>query len=144
MKYSTTIHINKPILKVVTLFDNPKNYIKWMEGLQDMELIEGQAGQEQAKTRFHFKMGKRDMHMLETVLTRKLPYLYITAYESGPVYNIVENHFKALDKNTTSYTTVHEFQFKGLMKLMGWLMPNAFKKQSRKYLNDFKNFVESN
>lgn len=142
MKYSTTVQINKSLEEVVTLFDNPNNYEKWMEGLLSMELIEGKVGEENAKTRFHFKMGKRDMNMLETVLKRDLPKLYITSYESGPVYNVVENHFKAINNDTTEYTTVHEFQFKGFMKLMGWLMPGAFKKQSLKYLNDFKKFVE--
>jgi hypothetical protein len=29
------------------------------------------------------------------------------------------------------------------MKLIGWLMPGAFKKQSQKYLNDFKDFAEN-
>jgi hypothetical protein len=28
------------------------------------------------------------------------------------------------------------------MKLMGWLMPGAFKKQSQKYLVFFKEYVE--
>jgi hypothetical protein len=30
-----------------------------------------------------------------------------------------------------------------MMKAMGFLMPNAFKKQSMKYLTDFKNFAEN-
>jgi len=29
------------------------------------------------------------------------------------------------------------------MKMMAFIMPGAFKKQTRKYLTDFKNFVES-
>ena len=36
-----------------------------------------------------------------------------------------------------------EFRFKGFMKIIGLLMPGAFKKQSKKYLEDFKYFVEN-
>jgi hypothetical protein len=28
------------------------------------------------------------------------------------------------------------------MRLKGWMMPGAFKKQSLKYLEDFRNFAE--
>ncbi|MEO2058942.1 MAG: SRPBCC family protein, partial [Mesonia sp.] len=36
-----------------------------------------------------------------------------------------------------------EFQFSSFaMKVMGFLMPGAFKKQSLKYMKDFKAFVE--
>jgi hypothetical protein len=35
-----------------------------------------------------------------------------------------------------------EFQFKGFMKIIGFLFPGAFKKQSLKYLVDFKQFAE--
>jgi len=37
-----------------------------------------------------------------------------------------------------------EFEFAGFgMKLIGFLMPGAFKKQSLKYLTDFKDFAEN-
>ena len=32
MKYTTEIEINKPVKKVVELFDNPANLKEWMEG----------------------------------------------------------------------------------------------------------------
>ncbi|WP_337251640.1 hypothetical protein [Maribacter halichondriae] len=36
-----------------------------------------------------------------------------------------------------------DFQFEGfMMKTMGFLMPGAFKKQSKKYMEDFKAFAE--
>ena len=41
------------------------------------------------------------------------------------------------------YTTEQEFQFKGFMKIMAFLMPGAFKKQSMQYLKDFKAFAEN-
>ena len=36
----------------------------------------------------------------------------------------------------------YEFQFNGIMKLMGILMRSAFPKQTKKYMISFKNFAE--
>ena len=55
----------------------------------------------------------------------------------------VKNKFIKLSDNKTGNITEQEFKFKGFMKLIGFLMPGAFKKQSIKYLEDFKNFAES-
>lgn len=143
MKYTEEIVISKPVEHVVELFDNPDNMDQWMEGLQSFETISGTTGQPGAKSRLKFKMGKRDIEMIETVTARNLPDEYVTTYEADGVFNIVKNRFVALPDGKTKFVNEQEFQFKGFMKIIGFLMPGAFKKQSRKYLNDFKHFVES-
>nr|MBA3286280.1 SRPBCC family protein [Nitrosopumilus sp.] len=60
------------------------------------------------------------------------------------VYNIVSNKLVKLSENKTKYITEQEFEFKGFMKIIAFLMPGAFKKQSLKYQKDFKYFVENN
>ena len=142
MKYSTEIEINKPVEKVVELFDNPDNLGKWMEGLISFEHISGTAGQVGAKSRLKFKMGKREMEMVETILVRNLPDEFSGTYEANGAFNIVKNRFIALPGNKTKYINEQEFQFKGFMKIIAFLMPGAFKKQSMKYLVAFKSFVE--
>lgn len=142
MKYTTEIEINQPLDRVIELFDNPDNMDKWMEGLQSFETISGTPGQPGAKSRLKFQMGKREIEMIETITVRNLPEEFTGTYEAKGVFNIVKNHFESLPENKTKYTTEHEFQFKGFMKLFGLLMPGAFKKQSLKYLTDFKNFAE--
>ena len=48
-----------------------------------------------------------------------------------------------IDENHTRYITEHYFRFDGWgMKVMAFLMPSAFKKQSMQYLKDFKAFAE--
>jgi uncharacterized membrane protein len=143
MKYTSEIVINKPIEKVVELFDNPENMGKWMEGLLSFEHLSGKQGQPGAKSRLKFKMGKREIEMIETIVTRNLPDEFTGTYEAQGVYNLVKNRFVKISDNKTKYLSETEFQFKGLMKLMGLLMPGAFRKQSMKYLSDFKNFVEN-
>jgi hypothetical protein len=143
MKYTTEIEINQPIDKVIALFDNPENMSKWMQGLQSFEHLSGTPGQVGAKSLLRFKMGKRDLEMIETITVRNLPDEFSGNYEAKGVFNIVKNKFVKLSDNSTKYITENEFQMKGFMKLIGFLMPGAFKKQSYKYLLDFKNFAES-
>jgi carbon monoxide dehydrogenase subunit G len=143
MKYAVDIEINKPIDKVVELFDNPDNMGKWMEGLQSFEPISGTPGQPGAKSKLRFKMGKREMEMIETITKRNLPHEFSGTYEAKGVYNIVTNRFVKISENKTKCINEQEFQFKGFMKFIAVLMPGAFKKQSLKYLTAFKNFAEN-
>ena len=142
MKYTAEIEINKPVEKVVELFDNPSNLKKWMEGLESFEPISGSPGQVGAKSRLKFKMGKREIEMIETVTVRNLPHEFSGTYEAKGVFNTVKNKFVALPGNRTKYVSEQEFHFKGFMKIIGKLMPGAFKKQSMKYLSAFKTFAE--
>ena len=142
MKYITEIEINQPVEKVLELFDNPDNMKEWMEGLQSFETISGTPGQEGAKARLKYKMGKREIEMIETITKKNLPEEFTGTYKAKGVFNIVKNRFVPIGDNKTKYITEQEFQFSGIMKLMGAFMPGAFKKQSLKYMNAFKEFVE--
>ncbi len=142
MKYSSEIIINLPIERVVALFDNPDNMKKWMEGLVSFEPLSGVPGQVGARSKLRFKMGRRDIDMVETITVRNLPAEFSGTYEAKGVFNLVSNKFTDLGNGRTKYTSEQEFRFSGFMKIIGMLMPGAFKKQSVKYLEDFKRFVE--
>jgi hypothetical protein len=114
-----------------------------MEGLESVEHLSGNSGTVGAKSKMVFQMGKRKIEMVETIIKKELPSQFTATYEAQGVWNYIENHFEAVDSNTTKYKTINEFKFKGIMKLVGFLMPGMFKKQSYKYLEDFKKFVES-
>lgn len=144
MKYSNQVIINKPIGRVIELFDSVENLYKWMPGLQSYEHISGEPGHAGAKAKLKFKMGKREIEMIETVTLRDLPHEFSGTYEAKGVINPQRNLFTAIDDNTTKYESISEFEFKSFgMKLLGMIMPNAFKKQSQVYLDKFKEFVES-
>ncbi|MAP79628.1 MAG: hypothetical protein CL526_00940 [Aequorivita sp.] len=143
MKYSLSIVIDKPVDEVVKLFDSVENMKKWMKGLESFEPISGTPGEEGAKSRLKFKMGKREIEMIETITVKNLPKEFSGTYDAKGVHNIVKNYFEPLPNSKTKYSTDQEFQFKGFMKIMGFLMPGAFKKQSMQYLQDFKTFAES-
>ncbi len=143
MKYTIEVDIDRPLNEVVEKFDNQDNYSSWMKGLESFENIEGKQGQEGSKTKFNFKMGKRNMVMIETVLKRDLPKQYLVSYEVNGVYNEVDNRFEKIDDNKTLYTTYQYFKFKGFMRVLAFFIGGSFKKQSLKYANDFKKFVEN-
>ncbi len=142
MKYKNEVIINASRDKVIELFDNPDNLPKWQKGFVSMELIEGKAGEVGAKHKMHYKMGKRDIEMIETVTKRNLPNASSGSYEAKNVYNHIDNYFEVIDAGKTKYWSENEFRLKGSMKLFGWIMPGAFKKQSQKYMDDFRDFVE--
>lgn len=143
MKYTITITINLPRTRVIELFDNEENLKEWQPGLVKTEHISGEPGKEGAQMRMWFKMGKREVEMLETIKLNQLPERIDTTYDANGVYNLQENYFIKLDDNTTQWKSVCEFKFSSFaMKVMGWLMPGAFKKQSRKFMDLFKEFAE--
>jgi uncharacterized membrane protein len=144
MKYTVEIVINKPLDQVIELFDNTDNMYEWMEGLQAFEHISGVPGQVGATSRLFFKIGKREFDMIEKITVRDLPHEFSGTYEVSGVFNLVKNKFEKLSENKTKYITENEFQFNGMfMKILAFLMPGAFKKQSIKYLEAFKKFAES-
>jgi len=142
MKYACSIIINAPIDRVVSTFDDPKRMSEWMPGLQSFELISGQQGHVGARSKLCFQMGKRRVEMIETITERNLPDVFSGTYEAKGVWNNVVNRFSVLENNMTEYITEQEFRFSGFMKLIGFLFPSAFKKQTNLYLNRFKAVVE--
>lgn len=143
MKYTTQIEINLPREEVLQKFENLDNLKHWQKGLISYEPISGIPGEEGAKCRLKYKMGKREIEMIETITRKNLPQELFATYEAKGVYNLQENFFEKTDTNTTSWVSHCEFRFSGFMKIIGTLMPGAFKKQSVQYMEDFKKFAET-
>jgi hypothetical protein len=142
MKYKIELDIALPRKRVVELFDNPENLKKWQKGLISFETVSGTAGEEGAKSLLKYKMGKREVEMTETIVKRNIPDEFSGIYEAKNVWNEVKNYFKEEGTDNTLWELETEFRFKGFMKVMATIMPGAFKKQSLKSMNDFKEFAE--
>ncbi|MEX1002080.1 MAG: SRPBCC family protein [Crocinitomicaceae bacterium] len=142
MKFTQEITIDLPREKVIELFDNPDNMQHWQKGLISFEHINGTPGAIGSQYKLRYKMGKREIEMIETIIKRDLPDEFSAVYEAKGVWNEVKNHFTVLDDQQTLWKTENTFHFKGGMKVMAFLMPRAFKKQSLKFMQDFKRFAE--
>jgi len=142
MKYELNIEIAVPRKKVIELFDNPDNMKHWQEGFISFEHLAGEAGTEGATSLLKYKMGKREMEMKETIIKHDLPAEFSARYEAKGVWNEVYNYFTVVDKNTTVWESEVIFKFKGFMKIIAFLMPGSFKKQTYKFMQAFKKFAE--
>lgn len=144
MNYTVEIVIEQSVDKVVELFDNPKYMKKWMKGLVSFEHVSGEAGMPGAVSKLKFQQGKRLIEMTETITSRNLPNEFLGTYEANGVVNHGKHSFIAISDSQTKYVSEQEFIFNTFaMKVMGFLMPGAFKKQTLKYMQDFKSFAES-
>jgi len=143
MQFTVETVINVPLLKVVEMFENPDNLSKWQPGFQSLEHVSRTKSKSGAVSKLKYQMGKRNIEMVETILENDLPKKFIATYEAKNVWNKIANEFIKIDENTTRYISHNECKFIGFMKIISWLMPNAFKKQSCQYLEQFKQFAES-
>lgn len=145
MKYTTEITVDLPRSEFMKKFDNAENMKHWQKGLTSYKILSGPPGQEGSKMELHFQMGNRKLVLVETIITNNLPYEFHATYDAKGAHNIQKNYFKDQDGESTLWISESEFQFSGIfMKLMAWLMPGAFKKQSLEYLENFKAFAEEN
>ena len=143
LRYTVQIDIALPRDKMIALFDNPANLALWQKGFISMEHVSGQQGQPGAVSRLKYQMGNRTIEMLETITVRNLPFEFSGTYDTAGVHNIVKNYFEEIDAGNTRWRSYNEFQLSGFLKIMGWLMPGTFKKQSMQFMQDFKTFAES-
>ncbi len=143
MKYTNEIIINLPLDEVIQKLDNAENMKHWQRGLVGYEQVSGTPGEEGAKMKLKYVTKKREMELEETIIKRNFPDEFHASYNTKGVHNIQENFFEKVDANTTKWTSKSEFQFSSFpLKVFGFLMPGMFKKQSLKFLVDFKNFAE--
>lgn len=143
MKYTLEIIVNLPLKEFIKKFDNPENMKHWQRGLVSVEHISGNPGMVGAKMKLNYAFGKRKMELIETVTHRNLPHEFHGTYSTTGIDNIQENYFEQTADETTKWVSKSEFlPLNFSMRAMLWLMPKAFKKQTLKYMMDFKNFAE--
>ena len=143
MTYTTEIIIEKPIDEVITKLDNADNLKHWQTGLEKTEHISGTPGEFGAKMKFYYQFGKRKMELVETITKRNFPSEFHATYATKGMHNIQQNFFETTSEGHTKWSSKSEFMPTNFtMRMMLLLMPRAFKKQSLKYMTDFKNFVE--
>lgn len=143
MKYEVEVDINLSRDTVIRLFDNSDNMKYWQPELVSFEHLSGKPGEVGAKSKLYYKMGKREIEMIETITCRNLPDEFSGTYEAKGVWNHVQNYFIEKGEDKTVWRSVNEFKCSGFLKVMIFFMPGMFKKETCKYLINFKEFAES-
>ncbi|WP_224489543.1 SRPBCC family protein [Robertkochia flava] len=142
MKYELSIEIERPTEEVLELLMDPENLKHWQKGLICVSHLDGVPGKKGCKSKLKYQIGKRKMTLTETITKVDQPRELHLDYQTNGVLNFQRNYFIPTE-NGTLWKSESEFRFTNIyMKVMGFLMPSAFKKQSRDYMKDFKNFAE--
>jgi hypothetical protein len=87
-------------------------------------------------------MGNKEIEMTETILRRNFPDEFSATYEAKGVWNQVVNRFIDNGQDKTRWIVESVFRCNGAMSVMAFLIPGMFKKQSLKYMQQFKAFAE--
>ncbi|MEO1033879.1 MAG: SRPBCC family protein [Bacteroidota bacterium] len=142
MKYTIETIISKPLQQVTQLYNDTSNNSKWMPGFISHEINSGSHRNAGSRSTFTFKMNGRDFTMTETIIKNNLTEIVVEFISNGTV-NTQITQFSKINEHSTSYRVHESFKLKGFMIIIGLLMPNAFKKQTRKFVDAFKSFAEN-
>ena len=145
MRYQLDIDIAAPRAHVLALFLDPDNLPKWQPSLVRYERLgDGAAGQVGTQSKQLHRMGKREVDMIETITLNQYPDAFAATYESGDVWNLIENRFADAGDGRTAWTLTSDFRSTNLMmKVLMVCCPGMFKKQTRDFMIYFKDFVEA-
>jgi hypothetical protein len=153
MKYTVSIEIALPRERVVQLLADPEHWSKWLRGLVLHQLLSGVQGQVGSKSRVVMQMGQQTFECTETITRREpvdlhgIPSESVVHFEREIVgkgmWSATRDRLTESGPETTLWVSENEYRFSGfLMRLMGLLMPGAFRKQSLQHMQDFKAFAE--
>jgi len=145
MKFQCSVDINLPRDQVREYWDNVEYIKEWQDGLQSFEHISGEPGKVGAVSKMRYKAGKREFDLVETILLSDLPNRFKGEYVADSMTNTMDNTFEILSEHQTRWVADIEYsKFNGFLpKLMGLLFKGMFKKQTQKWLNQFKTFAEN-
>jgi hypothetical protein len=153
MRYTVSIEIALPRERVVQLLADPEHLPKWVHGLVLHEPLSGGHGQVGTTSRVVIRTGRQQFECTETI-TRREP-VDLHGIPSGSVvhfdreivgkgmWSAVRERLTEAGPETTLWESESEYRFSGLvMRVVGLLMPAAFRKQSQQHMRDFKAFAE--
>ena len=106
--------------------------------------VEGKPNEVGSKSDILLAQGKRKMELRETILDNNLPEHIEGRYDHIHMSNTQKISFDVISQDTTlvtsevEYTAFHSF----MPKIMAKLFPGMFKKQSQKWLDQFKQLAE--
>ncbi|NGO41168.1 SRPBCC family protein [Streptomyces sp. YC419] len=126
---------------------------KWLRGLVLHEPLSGVHGQVGTKSRVVMQMGRQKIECTETIThrdpadLREIPIGNVVHFDREIVgegmWSAVRDRLTEAGPEKTLWVSESEYRFSGvLMRVVGVLMPGAFRKQSQQHMQDFKAFAE--
>ncbi|WP_420582126.1 SRPBCC family protein [Reichenbachiella sp.] len=145
MKIETTLIIDKPLDIVAKYFADPTYLKEYQEGFVSKELVSGTAGENGAVSNMLYEHNGQKMELIETITANNLPDTFEAHYHHEHMDNTMKCTFTPLDDGRTEYRSFIEYtRINWVMpRLMAILVPSLYKKPVKRWLENFKRFVES-
>ncbi len=143
MKYTLEIEIAISREKMITLFDSVENLQHWQEGFVSFEHLSGPYGETGGVALLKYNNNGKVLELTETITGKNLPDGFSAIYEAPMVWNRQKNYFIEMGPDKTKWVADHDFKFTSFMRIIGFLLPSVFKKQSYKFMEAFKAFAEA-
>lgn len=145
MKFNCAVDIDLPRVRVVELFDKPENMEFWQDGFLSFEPKSDNYGAVGSQSLIKYDIKGRKMDLLETITARDLPHKFYATYEGDFGKNSMNNDFIQLGPQQTRWTAEIEYtEMNGfIMNMMAKLMPGMFRKQTQKWMDQFKAWSEA-
>ncbi|MET8149821.1 SRPBCC family protein [Actinoplanes sp. NPDC049668] len=146
MRYTVSLEIALPRERVAELLADPEHLPKWLRGLVVHEPLSGVHGQVGTRSRVVMKTGQQEFEATETITRRELAdgvLCFEREIAGKGMWSAARERLTETGPETTLWVSENEYRFSGvLMRLVGLLMPGAFRKQSLQHMRDFKAFAE--
>lgn len=143
MKYNTSIKINAPTELVQELLIQPKKQLLWQTWLSDLQPLSGEMTQKGAVARLTYVVNGKKIVMTETILENTLPDKLVVHYNT---VGADTTNYISLSAPTDKQTTIQmETEVKSkhfALKVLMWLLPTLFKKQTHTLLQQLKEYAE--
>ncbi|PCI86773.1 MAG: hypothetical protein COB24_08460 [Hyphomicrobiales bacterium] len=140
MKFRTEIIIASSLHEVTKLFADQDNNQYWQSTFVHMQRHNFDA----SRSLQFFKINGRIIEVNIQVVEDNLPLNYRVYCEMQGLAQKVNHIFSACSQHETKWVMESEFIAESLIvKIFMLLLPSMFKKQSRVFVQDFKNFAEN-
>lgn len=143
MKYRQEIEIDCPRDRVVELFLDRDNQIKWQPDLVSLEVVSGDSSHAGSVTRQVHTMGGREVESVETIMVHEAPDRLAALYDSEGVWNLIDNRFTEVGGRTRWVMESDCRCASVLQQIMVSLFAGFMKRQSEKFMSSFKAFAEA-
>ena len=144
MDYRLEMDINRPRAEVLHHFLDVDSLKDWQTSLVSITPLDDLPPRSVgAKTEQVHRMGKREVTMTETITVNDPPEHFAAIYAADGVWNQIENRFTENPDGTTHWVCDNEFRCTGFMRVMAFLFPGMFRKQTREFMEMFRDYVES-
>lgn len=143
MRFQLELEIDRPRERVIELFLDPQNLVKWQPGFVSFEQISGAGREVGAKSRQIHKQGGRETELIETITAHNYPDEFSATYEGDGIWNLIENRFFDTGAQRTRWVLDSEFECSGIViRLLTVFMPGIFRRHTLTFMKRFKEFAE--